>query len=250
MKLFSPLLLVPIFLMMPYWAERSFAEPAAFIGQDKCFDCHDEKKDLWLKNPHNNKTNKSACEACHGPGGAHQETMDKTKIINPANLDSDAVIKLCGACHFSKGGKLDQSVWGKSIHAQSGFSCLNCHDPHKAENPKLLVKSAPKEVCYQCHDDRKKVYEKRAHGKNNVQCSDCHAPHGSIYDKLLKKDSEGEHFCQACHKLEPHHFLSAKATIKMLKLGCTNCHMHNSNEEYYLKFKKEDLCIQCHKDYY
>ena len=68
------------------------AEPAAqatgFVGDDTCVACHEpEGKGLHLTlhgKSQNSRTPAArtgqACETCHGPGQAHVDTGDKTKI--------------------------------------------------------------------------------------------------------------------------------------------------------------------------
>lgn len=218
---------------------------ATQIGSEQCFNCHDDKKESWPKNPH--VSTEAACEACHGPGSDHQEKMDKKSILNPASLKEEEVNKLCGGCHFKKKGKLNARLWQESVHAQMGLSCLTCHHPHKVENPKLLLKEKVKLVCYRCHADRKPIFEKTPHGQKGLQCSDCHLPHGSGNKFLLRDKGKKVFFCQVCHAEEPHHFLTDSNSSQMKELNCNSCHSLHIKEKKYLKYKKEELCIHCHK---
>ena len=45
------------------------------------------------------------CERCHGPGSDHASSGDKTQIISPQYLTSQASNELCGQCHASHAGK-------------------------------------------------------------------------------------------------------------------------------------------------
>ncbi|MBI5399946.1 cytochrome c3 family protein [Candidatus Saganbacteria bacterium] len=164
----------------------------------------------------------------------------------------------CGRCHFTNSKavaaqdhkKIYRELWLKSAHHQMGFSCLDCHDPHKIKNIKLLKANSVKWTCYVCHGDKKKTFEKSLHGKNGVECADCHQPHGSNNEPLLKNDEPGSYFCQTCHENEPHHFIANKITKKMESLRCLNCHKSHYAQKKFLKYKKEDLCVNCHKDAY
>ncbi len=57
----------------------------------------------------------TTCERCHGPGGDHASTGDKTKIINPKNLTADQANNLCGMCH-SRGKSLPNNTFGFPFH--------------------------------------------------------------------------------------------------------------------------------------
>ena len=70
------------------------AGPATYVGSETCQGCHDEIFARLQKNRHVlvetapkfEKWNKQACEACHGPGSRHAETLDPGDIIQPAKL--------------------------------------------------------------------------------------------------------------------------------------------------------------------
>jgi predicted CXXCH cytochrome family protein len=151
----------------------------------------------------------------------------------------------CLKCHEEVSSRFE-----KSAHAQMGFSCLNCHQPHDLKNPKLPRKKKIKTICYQCHDDKKKFFENRPHGIIGLECMACHLPHASDNQHLLRGKVDGKDFCQSCHTEEPHHFIADKRTRKMEKLKCVACHEAHSKEKKYLVDKKEDLCVNCHKAFY
>ncbi len=219
-----------------------FGGESAYIGSQACFACHSDQERGWPKNPHH--LAEKGCEACHGQGGLHQESMDKKDIINPAKADP---IKICGACHLEK-GKLEPQSWTEGAHAKAGFTCLDCHALHKTGNPKLLAGKKVNELCYACHSDKEEIFRKGRHGRQGLQCTACHSPHGTKYDKMLK--SEGNEVCQACHEREPHHFIADKQNKKMRRLPCTGCHQPHSSAKQYLIYKKGELCVHCHKSLY
>ena len=163
------------------------AEPATLIGSEQCFMCHDTQKEAWGANPH--RAIKEECEACHGPGSAHQDSGGEKKLIkrNPGE-------EVCDRCHLtnstieaaSNPRKLSRKLWENSVHQQMGFSCLNCHDPHKIKNYRLLKINGIKWNCYVCHADKKKTFEASLHCQNGFRCNDCHLPHCSENNHLLK----------------------------------------------------------------
>src|SRR5439155_1468854 len=61
------------------------AAKAGFVGMETCANCHTEVAEAFKKNPHGktSRTNwegTAGCETCHGPGAAHAEEGDKSKI--------------------------------------------------------------------------------------------------------------------------------------------------------------------------
>src|SRR5580658_8539105 len=73
------------------------ALPPGYAGMDTCAGCHADIAKAFAKSPHNLvETDKRhgfagrACEACHGPGEAHADSADPTKISNPLNLAAAA----------------------------------------------------------------------------------------------------------------------------------------------------------------
>lgn len=112
--------------------------------------------------------------------------------------------------------------------------CELCHDPHRAQGPKLSVLPTERETCYLCHDGGVAATDIRAsfgeaelgHSTRvsshpvaaerdgiRLACSDCHAPHedpAQVMQLLAVGDGEtvlysapdrpiGDAFCYACH---------------------------------------------------
>jgi len=114
------------------------------------------------------------CEECHGPGGDHAKSGDKTKI----KVDTSSAA--CGKCHI-RGDK-------EKIPAGNGFiqhheqyneqlagphkdlSCVSCHNPHK--KARFSIKTA----CESCHSKQAADYKGSAMQAVGVTCADCHMP--------------------------------------------------------------------------
>ncbi|RME63258.1 MAG: hypothetical protein D6778_09865, partial [Nitrospirae bacterium] len=114
------------------------------------------------------------CEACHGPGGNHVKTGDRSKIV------VDGSSALCGKCHIR--GKKD------SIPAKGGFirhheqynellasphkslNCVTCHNPHKKAEFSI------KRPCETCHSSQAKAFKGSTMQQVGVRCIDCHMP--------------------------------------------------------------------------
>jgi hypothetical protein len=109
------------------------------------------------------------CEACHGPGRAHVEAMNKGEeddmhIVNPATLAPAVSVDFCGACHSTPKDaelmgmvgpvtarfpayRLEKSrCWGAT--GDAGLTCFACHDPHR---PLERDPAAYDNACLRCH---------------------------------------------------------------------------------------------------
>ncbi|MEI6455627.1 MAG: cytochrome c3 family protein [bacterium] len=98
------------------------------------------------------------CILCHDPGST-------TKLQTPQP-------GLCYVCHD------DFSLNFKFIHGPvSGGFCTSCHNPHKSNFKKLLIRQG-QELCLYCHDS-KEVLKQAAHVNiGDADCITCHNPHG------------------------------------------------------------------------
>lgn len=160
----------------------------------------------------------------------------------------------CLECHNEY-----EKSWPENPHSADGSAgCEGCHgaggdhqessDPADIVNPANLAAEQLFEVCNSCHDDKKKSFSKSSNGSNDVGCLECHSPHGSKHEYLLANN--GRELCQNCHDKEPHHFIADKINTKQKRLECIACHKKHSGEEHFLKYKKEELCVHCHKSFY
>ncbi|MBZ5639132.1 MAG: cytochrome C [Acidobacteriia bacterium] len=199
------------------------------------------------------------------------EKLIKRKVVHP-------VTESCGNCHESvatphpqRGAKTFKltaappalcdgchDAFGKKSHVHEPVkdgSCTTCHDPHAADEPKLLAQPL-KELCATCHSD--KVDFKFVHGPVAAgDCTACHTPHESDTKALLKK--EEKETCLTCH---------ATVVAKSMTLlhgpindgKCTPCHDPHGGpyprllvKEFpadpYVPYTASEfgLCFGCHK---
>jgi predicted CXXCH cytochrome family protein len=111
-----------------------------------------------------------------------------------------AVPGLCRKCH-EKIVKDQQTAAVRHSPVTEPPACMNCHDPHMAQEGKLLV-ADELDLCLKCHDKPIKAgkYEfidikqllaanPNRHGPlHNRNCSACHDPHGSSHFRLLTNE--------------------------------------------------------------
>ncbi len=137
----------------------------------------------------------------------------------------------------------------KFIHGPVGIkNCISCHNPHGANNKKLLIKTGEK-LCYSCHKEKTKKFNKKlVHAPvRKGECISCHDPHGSP-NKYQLKGKSIDNFCYNCHNKKK--FLGKKFVHGPVGVGkCLSCHdAHASNQEYLIKVNKNTkiLCFKCH----
>lgn len=152
------------------------------------------------------------CEACHGPGAAHADSMEASDIINPRKFDSKKLNMDCGQCHsigtdltgkyafpttYLPGDDLDKHFklvdpgqrtryrqyndFVTSKHAEGGMKCTTCHDPHgdKIKAPHQL-KQPINDQCMVCH--KATIVSLKAHAPSaaaDATCATCHMINGS-----------------------------------------------------------------------
>lgn len=114
------------------------------------------------------------CEACHGPGGGHIKTGNKTEI----SVDKSSA--LCGGCHLrgpkekipAKGGFIKHHEQYPELLASphKGFSCVTCHNPHKRAEFSI------KNECSSCHASQAATFKGSTMEQVGVKCIDCHMP--------------------------------------------------------------------------
>src|SRR5215469_3662257 len=132
-------------------------QPAsAFAGSDTCGVCHEDIFKALKKSPHervetdNKFGNKGhACESCHGPGQAHAEAADPSKIRNPRKLTASATDRVCLTCHLNQPTHIGRL---QSSHAKDAVACTTCHEIHANGGARLVVPRAEvNEQCSGCH---------------------------------------------------------------------------------------------------
>ena len=218
-----------------------------FAGSEICATCHEEVAKGFADNPHVKMAQmhgKSGvtCENCHGPGKAHAESADPSKIFNPAKATAKEVDSKCLDCHRGQ-----HANFQKSGHGEANVSCIGCHSIH-ADKERLLKVAQPT-LCFQCHTDVKPQFSMPFHHRveeGAVSCSDCHDPHGTFGRKGLRASAQQDAVCTKCHSETAGPFVYEHAVVKTE--GCTACHFpHGSpNPRLLNRANVNTICLQCH----
>ena len=230
-----------------------------------CLNCHDphasENKNQ-LRKPVSGDEKENLCSQCHQTGLHVPE-----KGSRHAALDMG-----CDTCHVTHKTGAEPTEENKYHLAKA--DCVQCHDPHQSDTPKLMAKfqhapfqgngcdtcHAPakdgkvvltqadsKALCLTCHDDKGKQIEtaKVQHPGAAGDCTDCHNPHASRQPGLPKTDSVN--ICLSCHSDISD--LQKKAVHHQPAFGqsCSICHTpHGGENDHLLRAKGNALCLECH----
>lgn len=224
-----------------------------------CTSCHADKGHFLKNTKHIHPPVQDQCINCHD---AHTENF-KFQLKADGNMD------LCMMCHVDKKEHLS-SVSHKHGALDRPRKCLECHNPHGTNTPKMLIKETPKDLCLSCHNDTmtqqgSKLVDMDKHLKDNPDhhgpilwgdCASCHNPHGSENLRMLKKPfpesfyssfDEKNYICFECH--EPAKIMDANTTTATnFRNGGSNMHFVHVNKD------KGRTCRACHdfhgtKDY-
>ena len=159
---------------------KNMSSPAEISGQ--CLTCHEGgARTLWAGSRH--QTDGIACNNCH-------------TIHTPSDkvLSRQTQPEACFSCH-----KTERAQASRVSHhpiLEGKVVCADCHNPHGAQGPKLLLKSTTNETCWQCHAEKRGPFLWE-HPSASDDCMNCHTPHGSTNSPLLRARTPW--LCQECH---------------------------------------------------
>jgi predicted CXXCH cytochrome family protein len=236
-----------------------------------------------LRYPKVDSTSVSLCKACHADRIAAWDSAQVTHVpvkegkcsechaphVGARGLLAADVDALCGRCHES-GPTFVQKHGGMDL---AGADCVECHDPHAAQDAKLLktVRHAPfaDGTCESCHASTAggfsptlseqppalcaNCHENYTDGGRNVvvhapveagECTSCHAPHAAAWPKLLR--AEGAALCTECHDLKTD---QPVVHDPFQKGECQSCHPpHKATGTVLTVRQGAALCLDCHTD--
>lgn len=195
-----------------------------------------------------------ACEACHGPAGAHVQRYrdpferyaqtskpghDPT-IKNPAHMDPEASAAVCGQCH-SYAFPRDEDEWwtqGYTLSYRPGqtldrsrtlFSLANSDDPsaphiEAAEESLFWGDGAIRVGGREYNGLVESPCYQQGHGERRMTCLSCHSMHEGAPDDQLSPKRSVDDTCVSCHQAQSgsahsHHADGSSGS------SCINCHM-------------------------
>ena len=228
--------------------EPAVPQPTSgYVGEASCLSCHSDRS--YKGTLHSRVADEhtpaatQGCESCHGPGQAHVDAGDGTKIRNPRKLAAQEASEICVTCH----NRGTHALWTGSQHDQRNVGCVTCHSVHNPVGDKQIKAATQLQLCSTCHRNVTNKQFRFNHmpvREGRVECTSCHNTHGSANVKLLKVGTTIDDSCTSCHsdKRGPHLWEHAPVAN-----SCVSCHdPHGSNNERLLVSKAPYLCQRCH----
>lgn len=133
------------------------------------------------------------CESCHGPGGAHIDSIRDGKpapgsIRALKGMDPQETNEFCGVCHRTWETVMTMGLRGINnarfppyrLTNSPCFSledrriaCTACHDPHQAL---IIGDKSYDSKCTACHNEGNASLKKKTCPKGKEACTSCHMP--------------------------------------------------------------------------
>lgn len=255
--------------------QKAVYQAGDYVGSETCKECHEDQFKAFSHTSHAQlstisswKGKATGCEGCHGPGRAHVEEGDPTKMISFKNKPSKEISETCLGCHA---GREEHNNFRRGEHWRNDIGCTDCHSSHSpatgknvassnvfigetnAQKPgfalvKLLKVSEP-QLCISCHTETKHQFNLPFHHKvleGAMKCSDCHNPHGGFELKQTRLATGADAACVKCHADKQGPFAFEHAPVKTE--GCIACHTpHGSaNPRLLTTSRVAQLCLTCH----
>lgn len=167
----------------------------------------------------------------------------------------------CFKCHVEWEQKFKKKTYVHSAITEKG--CTSCHNPHGADNKKLLKNSEFKqELCLTCHiknQNWEKGEKENAHRAINVKnkCLNCHEIHSASLPKMLLDQPAA--LCAKCHEEIFENKEKGSMHTPAKNGDCLKCHSQHYGEKENLLNKTYEmesyvasveksyqLCFSCH----
>jgi predicted CXXCH cytochrome family protein len=271
---------------------KSPLHPPAEHDCTTCHDPHESPNQNHMVKPLSGNKADNLCLKCHSTGlnvpekGSRHAALDKGcnschvthKTGTPGKLEFEYHQKKdpreeCVECHDLKTEAIASAHQGQPV---IGSNCLNCHDIHQSDGPKLiqkfvhapyakkscdichqapkdgkvvLTKASSKELCLSCHEETAKKIQsaKVQHAGAKGNCLVCHNPHAGPRPGLVRPDLIST--CTRCHRAQAE-FMKTKKVLHQAAYrdGCGTCHeSHGSENSHLLRTKTiNSLCLECH----
>jgi predicted CXXCH cytochrome family protein len=187
------------------------------LGKSKCTGCHD---------PHSSDKPKLLLEFSHGPYAARLcSACHPAPVVDKIQLAAADVDLLCYKCHTQFQAEMEGTKSRHKLLSQSNRSCMECHDPHAA-NQEYNLKKPVQELCLGCH----------------VAKPNQTPPQTSQQGKLPPE------WATASNDLSAQYLkMSSKYVHAPAEKSCLICHdAHASEFPDELRVPVRDLCMDCH----
>jgi hypothetical protein len=159
---------------------------------EECFNCHSTALVSEQGEPQPARSVLGVgCEACHGPGRAHIEAVQRgsaDRHLAKLSLVRDRIsIELCGQCHRTRAaGDPHNPETSAQIPRLQGFALALS---------RCFQKSNGQLSCVTCHNPHRDA-DRTSRAEYNAQCRACHTPNHPL-QVVCKAQPSGD--CVACH---------------------------------------------------
>jgi hypothetical protein len=183
-----------------------------YAGHQACIECHDDIEEQ-KRNSYHKGVN---CEACHGPGQAHIESVGEIELAAPRDRG------YCVLCHVYNPAKPTGFPQIDPFAHNPVKPCISCHDPHAPDPPHVPG------ACNACHTHISRTKALSPHAL--LECTQCHTTPEE-------------------HRIDPRSVLASKPVSRS---DCGVCHGKNANSEQRIPridlaaHGDEHLCWECH----
>lgn len=222
-----------------------------------------------------------ACEACHGPAGAHLERQSDPArrllggagdpaIAHPGRLTPGDESGLCGRCHGNRIAADVASVLrsgdgflpGEPLASVSRPIFADSHVGGSEETPfaaRFWPDGTPRLSAYEYQGLLQSPCFNQGEA-GGMGCNHCHDMHGDEPDMQVRAGRKGQAACDGCHTLDASHGGHRRGTV-----DCQGCHMpritygllegmisHRVSSPdpaaWVGRHDQPDACTQCHVD--
>jgi hypothetical protein len=172
--------------------QQALGRPMDDADTRDCFGCHATAARRGLHLQLRKFENGVQCEACHGPGEAHIESIVGGKpkpgsIRSLRGMSGEDANEFCGTCHRT-------------------WEAVNMMRIHGTSNARFQPYRLTNSHCFASDDGR-------------IACTACHNPHTRLDQDRRAYDSK----CTACHNTRTAN--SRMKTCPVAKQACPSCHM-------------------------
>jgi len=192
-----------------------------------------------------------ACESCHGPGRRHAESerspvgryttyagkRSTRDIVNPAELEPQREIEVCGQCH---GQRLPVDRAHLAAWLQTGPTYRSGNDLTDHVIPVVRTTPSPTEQIpdlfklrfWNDGTPRLSAYEYQGiamsacHAEGTLKCGSCHTMHGGDPKGMIEPEMRGDAACTSCHTKIAQDIRSHTGHVETSSGSrCLDCHM-------------------------
>jgi predicted CXXCH cytochrome family protein len=208
------------------------------LEHSRCSGCHDA---------HSSNNFYRLPEFSHGPYDARLCSACHTKSVDGEVRLVEATINgLCYSCHEDIRKRFEDAKSSHKLLSESDDSCMECHDPHAANQENMLTKPVY-ELCISCHEGKPEAATVSEQPPPPEQPAPQKSPG---FMPSLEEAMRSKRFQDLSAESDQQYIdLSQEYVHEPVSKSCTLCHdAHASEYTAELNAPVYDLCMECHGD--